>query len=189
MSATDFFTVRQRNKRKKHILLITIVLVFLSAVAAVSYYFFSKIKTDIAIEREKEAIILLLAKPRCKSMSLYEKIQFLCKKSGFEISNLGEKIGIGITKGSISKWKNGAVPRANTIKAISDYFGVSVEYLTSDDEDKKTVPGIVPNTVINDTDDEERKLDQEFEKLLSEMTEDEKEMWYNVIKTTIDRRK
>lgn len=122
-------------------------------------------------------------------MSLYEKIQFLCKKSGFEISNLGEKIGIGITKGSISKWKNGAVPRANTIKAISDYFGVSVEYLTSDDEDKKTVPGIVPNTVINDTDDEERKLDQEFEKLLSEMTEDEKEMWYNVIKTTIDRRK
>ena len=32
-------------------------------------------------------------------------------------------------------------------------------------------------------------IDREFKKLLSEMTEDEKETWYNVIKTTIDRRK
>lgn len=65
-------------------------------------------------------------------MTLYEKIQMLCKREGFEISNLGEKIpGLSITKGSISKWKSGAMPRANTIKAIAEYFGVAPDYLSS----------------------------------------------------------
>ena len=54
----------------------------------------------------------------------------LCRKEGFEISNLGEKVpGLKITRGSISGWKNGSVPRANTVKLIADYFGVSVDYL------------------------------------------------------------
>lgn len=66
-------------------------------------------------------------------MTLYEKIQALCRNEGFEISNIGERIsGVNITRGSISKWKSGAIPRAATVKAIADYFGVSVEYLTND---------------------------------------------------------
>lgn len=65
-------------------------------------------------------------------MTLYEKVQSLCKSEGFEISNLGEKLNIGITKGTISKWKTGATPRASTIRAIADYFGVDAEYLTDD---------------------------------------------------------
>ena len=121
-------------------------------------------------------------------MHFYDRISELCLKKGISITALA--VDLGLSKGTPTNWKKMTKPpRANTIKSIADYFGVSVEYLTSDDEDKKTAPGIVPNTVVNDADDEERKLDQEFEKLLSEMTEDEKEMWYNVIKTTIDRRK
>lgn len=66
-------------------------------------------------------------------MTTYEKIQMLCKNYGFEISNLSGKIPeISVTKGTISKWKNGATPRANTLKAIADYFGVSVDYLTNE---------------------------------------------------------
>ena len=66
-------------------------------------------------------------------MTMYEKIQILCKNQGFEISNLGDKIpGTSVTKGTISKWKSGAVPRASTLKAIADFFGVSTEYLTSE---------------------------------------------------------
>lgn len=76
-------------------------------------------------------------------MTLYEKVQTLCKNEGFEISNLGEKIpGISITKGSISKWKSGAMPRAATIKTIAEYFGVTPEYLTSSED--------VSTGVIND---------------------------------------
>lgn len=71
-------------------------------------------------------------------MTLYKKIQSLCKREGFEISNLGEKIpGIKITRGSISRWKSGATPRANNIKAIAEYFGVPIEYLVNDSEDSQ----------------------------------------------------
>ena len=63
-------------------------------------------------------------------MTTYERIQALCRSAGFEISNLSEHLpGVTITRGSISKWKNGAVPRASTLKAIADHFAVSVEYL------------------------------------------------------------
>lgn len=75
-------------------------------------------------------------------MTLYEKVQMLCRKEGFEISNLGEKVpGLSITRGSISGWKRGATPRAPVVKAIADYFGVTTEYLMNDDVNEKTPPG------------------------------------------------
>ena len=67
-------------------------------------------------------------------MSTYEKIKTLCEKHGFAISSIGQKIpGISINKASISGWKNGSRPRPDKIKAIADYFGVSIEYLLNDD--------------------------------------------------------
>lgn len=106
-------------------------------------------------------------------MTMYEKIQALCKKRGFEISNLSEHIpGVSVSKGSISKWKTGAVPRANTLKLIAEFFGVTPEELASDDSVQvQTVQdnhGIIghthaPVTIINGS---ERKLtDQEVELL------------------------
>lgn len=107
-------------------------------------------------------------------MTMYEKIQALCKKEGFEISNLGERIpGVNITKGSISKWKNGAIPRASTLKAIADHFHVTPEYLTSDEsvhvqsvQDNHGIIGHThaPVTIINGS---ERKLTEQEVELLS----------------------
>lgn len=107
-------------------------------------------------------------------MSLYEKVQELCKKNGFEISNLGKHIpGIDITKGSISRWKKGAVPRASTVKAIADYFNVSPEYLISDKavnvQQVQQNNGIIghthaPVTIINGS---ERKLTEQEVELLN----------------------
>lgn len=66
-------------------------------------------------------------------MTLYEKVQALCQNQGFAISNLGEKIpSLKLTRGTISGWKKGAKPRADTLKAIADYFGVDVGYLTNE---------------------------------------------------------
>ena len=67
-------------------------------------------------------------------MTLYEKVQALCEGEGFAISNLSEKKipGVKLTRGTISGWKKGAKPRADTLKAIADYFGVDVSYLTSE---------------------------------------------------------
>ena len=36
---------------------------------------------------------------------------------------------LGIAGGSVTKWKNGAVPRDVTLQRIADYFNVSVDYL------------------------------------------------------------
>lgn len=65
-------------------------------------------------------------------MTLYEKVQLLCQKEGFAISNLGERIP-GLPRATISGWARGSVPRPEKLKAIADYFGVDVSYLTSED--------------------------------------------------------
>lgn len=68
-------------------------------------------------------------------MTTYEKIKELCENAGFSISSISKKIpGLSINKASITGWKNGSKPRPDKIKAIADYFGVTVEYLTSDEE-------------------------------------------------------
>ena len=64
-------------------------------------------------------------------MTLYEKVEMLCKQKGINISNLGDALGIKVDKSTISHWKRGAVPRASTVKAIADYFEVTVDYLTN----------------------------------------------------------
>ena len=66
-------------------------------------------------------------------MTFYEKVQMLCRDNGFEISKIRDMIpDLKVSTGAISGWKSGAKPRADKIKAIADYFGVSVEYLTGD---------------------------------------------------------
>lgn len=109
-------------------------------------------------------------------MTLYEKVQNLCKKEGFEISNLGEITGIKVSKGSISKWKSGACPRAETVKAIAEYFHVTPESLTSDTDisvqsvqtvqDNHGVIGTTnaPVTIVNGS---ERKLSEQETELLN----------------------
>lgn len=76
-------------------------------------------------------------------MSLYERVVQLCTNKGIEISNLGKEMGIKLDKSTISHWKGGSVPRRSTVKAIADYFGVTVEYLTSD------APAENSNNLIN----------------------------------------
>ena len=70
-------------------------------------------------------------------MSLYERIKQLCIKEGIEISNLGKVVGISLNKSTISQWQHGATPRRGTVKAIADFFGVSVEYLMNGAEPEK----------------------------------------------------
>jgi transcriptional regulator with XRE-family HTH domain len=66
-------------------------------------------------------------------MTIYEKIKQLCENEGFAISSISDKIpGLNINKSSTTGWKNGAKPRADKIKIISDYFGVPVSYFSED---------------------------------------------------------
>ena len=68
---------------------------------------------------------------------LSEKIYKLRKKSGLSQEQLAEKLNV--SRQAISKWESGtAVPESEKLITISDYFGVSVDYLLKDNEDNKT---------------------------------------------------
>lgn len=46
---------------------------------------------------------------------------------------------LGYSSGSVTAWKNGRVPKWESLKKIADYFNVSVETLIKDDN-KKELP-------------------------------------------------
>ena len=68
----------------------------------------------------------------------------LCNKNNTTPTAIANTLGIAI--GSITKWKNGAVPRDTTLKKIADYFNVSVSALT----ESSPVPEIHGNAIILD---------------------------------------
>ncbi len=82
-------------------------------------------------------------------MTTYEKIKILCEKAGFPISSIGDRIpGLRINKASISGWKRGSVPRPDKMKAIADFFGVSVELLLDESATINMVNGAAAPVAI-----------------------------------------
>ncbi len=66
-------------------------------------------------------------------MAVSEKLYMLRKKSGLSQEQLAERLGV--SRQAISKWEQGsAVPESDKLVAISDYFGVSLDYLLKDGE-------------------------------------------------------
>ena len=67
----------------------------------------------------------------------WEQFKTLCAKIGESPNTIAAKIGK--SSGSVTNWKNGAIPQFPTLKKLSDYFGVSVDYLLGKEE--KNAPG------------------------------------------------
>lgn len=71
---------------------------------------------------------------------LSEKLYQLRKKSGLSQEQLAEQLNV--SRQAISKWESGsAFPESEKLIIISNYFGISVDYLLKDDveDDAKTV--------------------------------------------------
>lgn len=69
-------------------------------------------------------------------MTTYQKIKMLCEKEGFAISSISNHIpGADVTRGTITGWKKGSLPRASTLKAIADYFNVPVDYFVNESDE------------------------------------------------------
>lgn len=51
----------------------------------------------------------------------------LCSERGVSPNAVAAELGK--SSGSVTAWKNGAVPRETTLRKIADYFGVSVDLL------------------------------------------------------------
>ena len=97
-------------------------------------------------------------------------IRELCKKNGITIAALERKLGMG--NGTIASSKSNYM-RSDRLKAVADYFHVSMEYLMTGQE---TLPAAAPSYS-----QEERELVESYRKL----NDNGKEMVNAVIKTAL----
>ena len=64
-------------------------------------------------------------------MALPEKLYALRKKSGLSQEQLAE--ALNVSRQAISKWEGGStMPESDKLLALSNYFGVSLDYLLKD---------------------------------------------------------
>lgn len=57
----------------------------------------------------------------------YDNLKNLCNQRGVKVTNV--ITSLGISQGNLSNWKNGRIPRADSIRKLADYFGVPVDAL------------------------------------------------------------
>lgn len=63
----------------------------------------------------------------------------LCTENGKSPNAVAKELNI--PSGSVTAWKNGATPRNATLLKIASYFGVSVDFLSGNDQKEKlTIP-------------------------------------------------
>ena len=72
-------------------------------------------------------IFVRFYKYRGVSMSFWERFYNLCIEKNEKPNPLGAKLGI--SSGSITRWKNGGIPNSKTLESIADYFNVTTDYL------------------------------------------------------------
>lgn len=65
-------------------------------------------------------------------MNVYERIQQLCKKKGVSVRQM--EIDNGMIRGKAGKWKT-YTPKADALLQLSEYFGVSTDYILTGEDD------------------------------------------------------
>ena len=67
-------------------------------------------------------------------MTFYERLAKLCEQRGFKPQNKAFRDAVGVSSGTITGWKNGALPRTEILLRLADYFSVSQDYLLGIEE-------------------------------------------------------
>ena len=67
-------------------------------------------------------------------MQFMERVDELTKEKGLTGKQVMEQCGI--SKNSFVNWRNGRMPTKTTKKTLADFFGVSVEYLMGESDDR-----------------------------------------------------
>ena len=80
---------------------------------------------------------------------MYEVFERLCKENGVTAYKVCK--ATGITTATISNWKAGRyTPKADKMQKIADYFGVSLEYLTTG-KNEKLSPEYIADQTLKDS--------------------------------------
>ena len=70
--------------------------------------------------------------PPMSENKFFTRFQQLCRDNGISPNALGRQLGA--SSGSITAWKQGALPRPAMLRKIAEYFSVTTQYLTGTDE-------------------------------------------------------
>ena len=69
----------------------------------------------------------------------YDIFERLCNEKGVKPGRAAEECGIN--RSNVSLWKSkGFTPRSDALNTIADYFGVSVDYLLGNTDQKEKAP-------------------------------------------------
>lgn len=93
-------------------------------------------------------------------MAFYENYLKLCEKAGKTPS--AAALEMGLSKPTVNRWKKGGGATDATALKVASYFGVTVEELTGESEQKE-----------KPTPSEESGLDTAFNAVLDQLTEQE----------------
>lgn len=94
-------------------------------------------------------------------MTTYEIIKSLCQDKGIAVTALEKEIGFG--RGSIGKLRNGSTS-GERLQKIADYFGVTVDYLMTGDENSKH-----DNASVKLNSKDQKDIAQRLEETLSDL--------------------
>lgn len=95
----------------------------------------------------------------------YDRLKDLCRTKGVTLTNLVKDLNM--STGNLSKWKNGNVPKSDTIRALAEYLGVTADYLLGNDIRKEKILTLLDDPAITLTSDEKwfilklRQLDKD----------------------------
>lgn len=89
----------------------------------------------------------------------WNNFEALCAEKGVSYNAAAADVGVK-SSGTVTGWKNGAKPRGPVLKRLADYFDVTVEELTGENEQKE-----------KPTPSKESELNARFDALLSQMTD------------------
>lgn len=88
-----------------------------------------RVEYHVGIQEESE----------CHDMQFCEKLTRLRRKAGLSQEQLADELGV--TRQSVSKWESGAaMPELAKVIALSERFGVSVDYLVKDHLEEEVQP-------------------------------------------------
>lgn len=69
----------------------------------------------------------------------WDNFLFYCNQKGVAPNVAAQSVGIK-SSGTVTGWKNGAIPRRGVLKKLAQYFEISVSDLAGDEQKEKPAP-------------------------------------------------
>ena len=82
-----------------------------------------------------KALFVNLAKNRGDYFMFFSRLQLCCSEQGIKLSPLLDELGI--SRGSIGRWRSGTLPNGETLLKLASRLNCSVDYLLGLEEQKE----------------------------------------------------